>query len=125
MAGGTVTLPSIPVTAPAINPPGGGGGGGGGSGLLYDVTIDGCTLRCRDDAYILDQFEDAEIYLPYSCRAGSCSSCVGKIISGTVDQSDGSFLDDNQIDAGFVLLCCAYPTSELYIEGNAEAELQA
>ncbi|GFM90604.1 MULTISPECIES: 2Fe-2S iron-sulfur cluster-binding protein [Pseudomonas] len=120
MAGGTITLPSIPVTAPAPGTP---GGSGGGTGQVYNVTIDGCTFRCSDDAYILDQAEEYRLDLPYSCRAGSCSSCVGKIMGGTVNQSDGSFLDDDQLAEGFVLLCCAYPTSDVYIQAHAEEEL--
>lgn len=81
------------------------------------------TITCADNKFILEAAEDANVELPYSCRAGSCSTCLGKVVSGSVDQPDQTFLDEDQLASGFVLTCVAYPTSDCTILCHEEENL--
>lgn len=94
---------------------------------VYKVTLidEGVekVIQCKGDTYILDAAEEANIQLPYSCRAGSCSTCVGILKAGKIDQKDQSFLDADLIGKGYILTCVSYPLSDVTVLTHQESSL--
>jgi ferredoxin len=83
------------------------------------------TIAVEDDQLILDAAGAHDLELPYSCRAGSCFDCLGKLVQGTVEQTEKAleFLKPHESEAGYILLCSANPTSNCTILTHQAEEL--
>lgn len=65
----------------------------------------------RGGDVILDAAERAGLDLPFSCRAGVCSTCRARLVSGSAQMEHNVALEDWEVDAGYILCCQARPTS--------------
>lgn len=83
------------------------------------------TYEAGDSEPVLDTAEgDGITSIPYSCRAGSCSACIGMLTEGEVDQTNQIFLDDDKVDQGYILTCVAVPMSDVIVRVGAAVETE-
>lgn len=74
------------------------------------------TIEVPETEAILMEASEHQIKIPFECVVGACATCQGKLIEGTVDQSEQLFLSDRQVEEGYVLLCVAKPMSDCTLE---------
>ena len=72
---------------------------------------------------ILHAFEDEGHQLPFSCRNGCCTTCAVKILSGSINQSDGIGLSYQMQEQGYGLLCIATVIGPAELETQDEDEV--
>jgi len=82
-------------------------------------------VEVGDDQYLLDAANSAGLGLPFMCLQGWCTTCAGKVLEGQVDQSEALRVFPQDEAAGFVLLCSAYPRSDLRILTHQKEPMRA
>ena len=85
-----------------------------GEELTSEVTvmIDGqhfnFTLPYHDQSIL-----DAALYngadVPYSCKGGVCGTCRAKLLKGEVEMDANYALEQDELDAGYILTCQSHP----------------
>ena len=74
-------------------------------GELYDISI-------GENQSILQAALQNNVQLPYSCRAGICSTCTALCKSGTVVMTENDVLTDKDLDDGWILTCTGHPVGD-------------
>ncbi len=75
------------------------------------------SFSCKSDQTVLEAAAEANVELPSSCLVGMCCTCAALLKEGSVDM-DAMGLKSELQDEGYVLLCQAYPKSDLNIIAN-------
>lgn len=80
---------------------------------LVTVDLDGDveTVECPPQTSILDAILAAGIDPPYSCREGTCGSCLALLKEGEIEHRRALALSPEDEAAGYILPCQAIPQS--------------
>lgn len=88
--------------------------------MTFKVTLQpsGHSYTVPEGTTVLTAGLNAGWIMPYSCRAGGCRTCRGRILEGKVDhgRAHAAYLTEAQRAEGLALLCQAKPLSDLVIE---------
>ena len=94
--------------------------------MTFTVTLQpsGHAFEVPEGTTILQAALDAGFSMPYSCRMGTCQSCRGTLLEGSVDYGfvHENYLPDSDKAKGYALLCQAQPLSDCTVEAR---ELEA
>ncbi len=78
-------------------------------GIKLTVVLDGKQhdMALSHDEHVLDAALNAGLDLPYSCKAGVCCTCRGKVLQGQVAMDKNYTLEADEMAQGYVLTCQA------------------
>jgi ring-1,2-phenylacetyl-CoA epoxidase subunit PaaE len=87
---------------------------GGGPGAEVTVLLDGrsSTVTVPAGTPVPDGAQRARPDLPFACKGGVCGTCRARLVSGEVTMRRNYALEQDELDAGYVLTCQALPASD-------------
>lgn len=85
-----------------------------GDGSDVTVLLNGRTTRLTlpRNVSVLDAAQKVRGDLPFACKGGVCGTCRAKVTDGEVTMRRNFALEDDEVEAGFVLTCQSLPVSD-------------
>lgn len=90
--------------------------------MSFRVRLTQCgeEFEVEPDEMILDAAERANVFIPYSCRSGTCRSCMTRVVAGIVAHdpayADELAIDRHEMALGYRLLCSSYARSDVELD---------
>ncbi len=69
------------------------------------------SIETSEDLTILELALENGIDAPYSCQGGICSTCLARLVKGSVTMDDNQILTDDEVEEGLILTCQSRITS--------------
>ena len=86
------------------------------AGTIFEVEVEGReTVRATAGEPLLNSLERHGIVVPVICRAGECSACRTRLLSGRVFQPTGTGLRESDREHGYIHAFVSYPLTDLRI----------
>ena len=83
-------------------------------------TADGQSFEVEPDEIVLDAAMRQGVAIPYSCRSGTCRTCLSKVLSGRIEHeaayADDLMISPAEVAAGFRLLCSSLALEDSEVE---------
>jgi ferredoxin len=61
---------------------------------------------------LLESARRAGLSPPFSCEAGNCGTCMGKLTEGRATMRVNDALEEDEVDEGYILTCQAVPDTD-------------
>ena len=86
---------------------------GASDGIRVTIELDGRTETTahHPGTTLLQTARQVGLSAPSSCEAGSCATCMGRLVEGAVEMFVNNALTDDEVAEGWVLTCQSVPTT--------------
>ncbi|BBY46444.1 (2Fe-2S)-binding protein [Mycolicibacterium celeriflavum] len=70
------------------------------------------SIARKGNETLLESARRAGLSPPFSCEAGNCGTCMGKLVEGRATMRVNDALDEDEVEEGYILTCQAVPDTD-------------